>query len=63
MLDDHVVASYEGVRRFLVHWKGHPASSVTWITKVEFRHLDAMLFDAYLDYTSSKSSSFQPGEE
>lgn len=62
VLQDEFVASSNGsFQRFLVKWRDHSDSDATWISEAaEFRALDPLLLDEYLQTYSPVSSSFQP---
>jgi hypothetical protein len=62
ILDDQLVSMRRGgYQKFLVRWKGRPESDNSWIKADEVQRLNPDLYDEYLAFHSTESSSF-PGE-
>ncbi|PON54883.1 histone H3-K9 methyltransferase, partial [Trema orientale] len=59
--DEFVTSSNGGFRRFLVRWKDRSSTDDAWIIEEEFRRIDPVLLEHYLENYSPESSSFQPG--
>ncbi|KAI0503728.1 hypothetical protein KFK09_014667 [Dendrobium nobile] len=66
ILDDEIISTKEGGRqRYLVHWKGKPATDDTWIDREELQGLDPDLLEMYessRDFYSTGSSFLSAGD-
>ena len=67
ILDEQVTFTKRGsYQKFLVRWRGRPATDATWITRLELQRLAPDLlaeFDAHQqqESDSTEPSSFRPG--
>lgn len=48
ILSEQVISAQDGVRRYLVRWKGRPESDDSWLTHEELMELNPDLLEFYM---------------